>query len=127
MDDRCKSMFTYTDSIPITMQLLVNFPNSKIPIELVALTINLSHNARNAELLCKDGGLKKLFHRVLRYRDVLLMKVLRNVSQYTYDKTCDADNASSKARVRPGEGNKDRRRKDREGKMGDAGDRRRHR
>jgi hypothetical protein len=125
MDDRCKSMFTYTDSIPITMQLLVNFPNSKIPIELVALTINLSHNARNAELLCKDGGLKKLFHRVLRYRDVLLMKVLRNVSQYTYDKTCDADNASSKARVRPGEGNKDRRRKDREGKTGDAGDRRR--
>ena len=68
MDDRCKSMFTYTDSIPIIRQLLVNFPNAKIPIELVALTINLSHNARNAEMLCQDGGLKKLVHRVFRYR-----------------------------------------------------------
>jgi hypothetical protein len=68
MDDRCKSMFTYTDCIPIVMQLLVNFPNSKIPIELIALTINLSHNARNAEMLCNGNGLKELFERVIRCR-----------------------------------------------------------
>ena len=28
MDDRCKSMFTYTEAIPIVMQLIVNFPQA---------------------------------------------------------------------------------------------------
>ena len=60
MDDACKSMFTYTEAIPIIMQMLINFPNSKIPIELIALAINLSHNARNAEMMAKEGGLKKV-------------------------------------------------------------------
>eukprot|EP00944_MAST-04C_sp_MAST-4C-sp1_P000153 g153.t1 len=54
MDDACKSMFTYTEAIPIIMQMLINFPNSKIPIELIALAINLSHNARNAEMMAKE-------------------------------------------------------------------------
>lgn len=26
IDDRCKSMFTYTEAIPIVMQLVINFP-----------------------------------------------------------------------------------------------------
>ena len=95
MDDKCKSMFTYTEAIPIIMQLLINFPNNKIPIELIALAINLSHNARNAEMMAKEGGLKKLFQRVLKYRDVLLMKVLRNISRHTYDKACDSGESSN--------------------------------
>ena len=106
MDDACKSMFTYTEAIPIIMQMLINFPNSKIPIELIALAINLSHNARNAEMMAKEGGLKKLFHRVLRHRDVLLMKVLRNISQHTYDKACESgkNNNNSSGSGQRGEG-----------------------
>ena len=50
VDDRCKSMFTYTEAIPITMQLVIKFPQDRIARELGALAVNLSLNARNAEL-----------------------------------------------------------------------------
>ncbi|KAJ0402145.1 hypothetical protein P43SY_000460 [Pythium insidiosum] len=84
MDDRCKSMFTYTDAIPIVMQLVINFPQNTVAKELAALAVNLSHNARNAELMCGNRGLEALASRVVRTRDPLLMKVIRNISQWTY-------------------------------------------
>ncbi|CCI45460.1 unnamed protein product [Albugo candida] len=91
MDDRCKSMFTYTDAIPIVMQL-INFPQNIIAKELAALTVNLSLNARNAEWMCQRGGLEALVKRVIRTSDPLLVKVVRNISQWTYrsqeDTTC---------------------------------------
>jgi hypothetical protein len=52
--------------------------------ELAALAVNLSHNARNAELMCQNRGLEALTTRVFRTRDTLLMKVVRNLSLWTY-------------------------------------------
>uniref|UniRef100_K3X421 Kinesin-associated protein 3 n=1 Tax=Globisporangium ultimum (strain ATCC 200006 / CBS 805.95 / DAOM BR144) TaxID=431595 RepID=K3X421_GLOUD len=85
MDDRCKSMFTYTEAIPIVMQLVINFPQNMVAKELAALAVNLSHNGRNAELMCQNRGLEALVTRVLRTRDPLLMKVIRNVSLWSYN------------------------------------------
>lgn len=84
MDDRCKSMFTYTEAIPIVMQLVINFPQNMVAKELAALAVNLSHNGRNAELMCQNRGLEALVTRVLRTRDPLLMKVVRNISLWSY-------------------------------------------
>lgn len=84
MDDRCKSMFTYTEAIPIVMQLVINFPQNHVAKELAALAVNLSLNARNAELMCQNRGLEALTTRVFRTRDPLLMKVIRNISLWTY-------------------------------------------
>ncbi|KDO22362.1 hypothetical protein SPRG_11314 [Saprolegnia parasitica CBS 223.65] len=84
MDDRCKSMFTYTEAIPIVMQLVINFPQNIVAKELMALAVNLSINARNAEMMTQSKGLEALVQRVLRTRDVLLMKCIRNISQWSY-------------------------------------------
>ncbi|OQR91603.1 kinesin-associated protein [Achlya hypogyna] len=84
MDDRCKSMFTYTEAIPIVMQLVINFPQNIVAKELMALAVNLSINARNAEMMTQTKGLEALVQRVLRTRDVLLMKCIRNISQWSY-------------------------------------------
>ncbi|TMW57386.1 hypothetical protein Poli38472_003311 [Pythium oligandrum] len=84
MDDRCKSMFTYTEAIPIVMQLVINFPQNMVAKELAALAVNLSLNARNAEMMCQNRGLEALASRVFRTRDPLLMKVIRNISHWTY-------------------------------------------
>ncbi|POM70749.1 Kinesin-associated protein [Phytophthora palmivora] len=84
IDDRCKSMFTYTEAIPIVMQLVINFPQNMVAKELAALAVNLSHNARNAELMCQNRGLEALATRVFRTRDPLLMKVIRNISLWSY-------------------------------------------
>ncbi|KAH7476436.1 Kinesin-associated protein 3 [Phytophthora ramorum] len=95
IDDRCKSMFTYTEAIPIVMQLVINFPQNIVAKELAALAVNLSHNARNAELMCQNRGLEALATRVFRTRDPLLMKVIRNISLWSY--TLQEDLVSDKA------------------------------
>ena len=90
VDDRCKSMFTYTEAIPIVMQLVIKFPpNRKITRELAALAGNLSLNKHNAELMCANKGLAALVTRVERTRDALLMKVVRNLSSWTFNNQQD--------------------------------------
>jgi hypothetical protein len=76
-------MFTYTEAIPIVMQLIVNFPQSLVAKELAALAINLSVNARNADLMVQGVGLKMLMERIVKNRDAMLMKVVRNISLWT--------------------------------------------
>lgn len=85
VDDRCKSMFTYTEAIPIVMQLIVRFPEKKkLTRELAALAVNLSLNRNNAELMCANKGLQALLARVERTQDALLMKVVRNLALWTF-------------------------------------------
>ena len=76
VDDRCKSMFSYTEAIPILMQLVIHFPQPMVARELAALVINLTLNARNAELIIqKPEIVRALCRRVQKTRDVLLIKV----------------------------------------------------
>lgn len=41
-------MLTYTEAVPLVMQLVINFPQPHVARELAALAVNLSLNARNA-------------------------------------------------------------------------------
>ncbi|XP_071153872.1 kinesin-associated protein 3-like [Mytilus edulis] len=81
MDDKAKSMFTFTDCIPIAMKLLLESPE-KTDIELLSLCINLASNKRNAQIICEGQGLKMLMKRAFKFRDPLLMKMVRNISQH---------------------------------------------
>jgi len=82
MDDKCKSYFSYTDCIPLVMRLILECPTERVEIELIALTINLAANKRNAQLICEDGGLRLLMKRAIKFKDPLLMKMIRNISQH---------------------------------------------
>eukprot|EP00743_Colponemidia_sp_Colp-15_P004208 GILK01004540.1.p1 GENE.GILK01004540.1~~GILK01004540.1.p1 ORF type:complete len:755 (+),score=181.94 GILK01004540.1:116-2380(+) len=81
MDDRCKSMFSYTDAIPLVVQLVIHFPEQYVGKELIALAVNLSTFPRNAEMICEGDGFTLFVKRLVKTRDPLLCKVLRNISQ----------------------------------------------
>lgn len=82
MDDRCKSVFTYTDCIPILVRLMLECPEERAPLQVVALGINLAANKRNAQLICEGNRLRGLLKRAFHYKDPLLMKMIRNISQH---------------------------------------------
>lgn len=73
-------MFAMTDCIQMVMQMLLE--STEPELELVALCINLSANERNAQLICKRDGLKLLMKRAFKFKDALLMKMIRNLSEH---------------------------------------------
>jgi len=81
-DDKCKSMFMYTEAIPMLMSMIINHPEQHVEKTLIALGINLAANARNAEQMCAGDGLREMVTRLLRHRDPLLCKLIRNISQH---------------------------------------------
>uniref|UniRef100_A0A8I5USV1 Kinesin associated protein 3 n=1 Tax=Pongo abelii TaxID=9601 RepID=A0A8I5USV1_PONAB len=82
MDDRFKSMFAYTDCIPQLMKMLFECSDERIDLELISFCINLAANKRNVQLICEGNGLKMLMKRALKFKDPLLMKMIRNISQH---------------------------------------------
>lgn len=82
MDDKAKSMFTYTDCIPVVIRLILECPTDKVEIELIALAINLACNKRNAQIICEGNGLRLLMRKALKFSDPLLLKMIRNISQH---------------------------------------------
>lgn len=85
VDDRCKSMITYTDAIPMLMGLVLRFPQDLLAKELAALMINLSYHPRNIEIMLNNKGLNLLMDRFADKRDILLMKIIRNISLWTFN------------------------------------------
>ncbi|XP_066913808.1 kinesin-associated protein 3-like [Clytia hemisphaerica] len=82
MDDKYRSYFSYTDCIPLVMKMILENPTDRVEIELIALAINLAANRRNAQLICEGNGLRLLMRRAIKFKDPLLMKMLRNISQH---------------------------------------------
>jgi len=82
MDDKYKSYFSYTDCIPLVMKMILECTADRVEIELIALAINLAANKRNAQLICEGSGLRLLMRRALKFKDPLLMKMIRNISQH---------------------------------------------
>ena len=64
------------------MKLLLECQSDRVDIELIALCINLAVNKRNAQLICEGNGLRLLMRRALKFKDPLLMKMIRNISQH---------------------------------------------
>merc|ERR1711892_1568716 len=82
MDDKVKSMFTYTDSIPSLMKIILQCSDEHVDLEIMALAINLAANKRNAQLICEGNGLRLLMQRAFTYQDPLIIKMIRNISQH---------------------------------------------
>lgn len=84
VDDRCKAMIHYTDGINILMGMVINFPQDFLAKELAALMVNLSYNPKNIEQMIANKGLNLLMDRMAEKRDPLLMKIIRNISLWSY-------------------------------------------
>jgi hypothetical protein len=92
VEDRCKSMFTYTDGIPLFMGMIINFPSNLLTKELAGLAINVSLNSRNAEIMSTNRGLNHLMDRLCTTKDPLLMKIIRNLSQWSFQNQQNLEN-----------------------------------
>lgn len=82
LDDKVKSMFTYTECIPLATDMLILNLNQKADTDLIALCINLALNKRNAEMMTQNNRLHTLMSRAFKYQDSMLMKMIRNISHH---------------------------------------------
>ncbi|XP_037026202.1 kinesin-associated protein 3 isoform X4 [Bradysia coprophila] len=82
MDDKVKSMFTYTECVPLVTDMLILNLNPESDLELIALCINLALNKRNAQQMTENNRLHTLMTRAFKYQDSLLMKMIRNISHH---------------------------------------------
>ncbi|KAK9829765.1 hypothetical protein WJX72_007765 [[Myrmecia] bisecta] len=107
LEDRHKAIFTYTEVLPLVHDMLLEEDDLRSAPELIALAVNLTQTARNAEVLrvgqrlhelvnralqtedellfkvlCAGQRLHELVNRALQTEDELLFKVLRNISQH---------------------------------------------
>ena len=64
------------------MKMLLETKGELLPLELVALAVNLAANKRNAQLICEGSGLRLLMKRAFKFKDPLLLKMARNISQH---------------------------------------------
>ncbi|XP_037120611.1 kinesin-associated protein 3a [Syngnathus acus] len=83
MEDRFKSLFANTDCIPQLMKMIYDLGEQKMDFELISLCINLAANKANAQVMCEGNGLKMLMKRSVKLKDVLVMKMIRNISQHS--------------------------------------------
>ena len=67
------------------MGMVVNFPQPILAKELAAVMINLSHNAKNVEQMISNRGLNYLMDRLENNKDSLLLKIIQNISVWTYN------------------------------------------
>lgn len=82
LDDKVKSMFTYTEAVPLTIDMLLLNLSPKVDMDLIALCINLALNKRNATIMVENNRLHTIMSRAFKYQDSLLMKLMRNISQH---------------------------------------------
>lgn len=93
VDDFCKSLFNNEGAMDQIKGLIINFPGENLAKELGSLAINLTYNAKNVELLVANKGLNLLIDRLHDKRqDVLLIKIIRNISLWSFNsQTVSAD------------------------------------
>lgn len=77
-------MFTYTDCIPLIVDMLILNLSQKSDFDLVSLCINLALNKRNAQIMVENNRLHSLISRAFKYEDTLIMKLLRNISHHEH-------------------------------------------
>jgi hypothetical protein len=84
-DDRCKAMLVHAQAVPVLMGLVINFTQDFLPKELAALMVNISYNPACCEQMLNNRGLNLLMDRLADKRDPLLLKIVRNITQWTFN------------------------------------------
>lgn len=67
------------------MKWIIESQSEQIDLELIALAVNLALNAKCAVQMIeynKKKGLKYLIKRAFKFKDSLVMKMVRNISQH---------------------------------------------
>ncbi|CAF3976459.1 unnamed protein product [Rotaria magnacalcarata] len=85
MDDRTKGYFTYTKCNQNLMKLIIDCKEERTEPEVIALAINLALNPGCAEQLLEykhSKGLKLLMKRAYKYKDSLIIKMIKNISSH---------------------------------------------
>ena len=67
-EDKVKSMFAYTDCIPLVMKMILETTDDQVSLEVMALGVNLAANKRNAQLICEgiipDFQISQVFYTI---------------------------------------------------------------
>lgn len=82
LDDKVKAIFTFTDCVPLLTDMLLLNLNKKSDVDLIALGINLALNRKCATKMCENNRLRDLIERTFKYRDAMMMKMIRNISSH---------------------------------------------
>lgn len=82
LDDKVKGVFTYTDCVALLTDMLLLNLNKKSDIDLISLGINLALHKKCAQVMCENNRLRSLVERTFKYRDALMMKMVRNISSH---------------------------------------------
>ncbi|KAJ3286978.1 Kinesin-associated protein 3 [Rhizoclosmatium sp. JEL0117] len=85
IDDANRDLMTVDGVVPLVLKMVLEYKGEKVNTELMAVAINLATSRRNAEVMVDDSGLKFLVRRVLKTKDVLILKMLRNISMHEGD------------------------------------------
>ena len=88
LDDKVKVVFTSTDCVALLTDMLLLNLNKKSDIDLISLGINLALNRKCAQTMCENGRLRSLIERTFKYRDALMMKMVRNISSHENLRQC---------------------------------------
>jgi hypothetical protein len=86
-DEEARHIIVESGGVPMIMGLIINFPNPILAKELAALAINLTHCSKACEAMVSNKGLNHLMDRFdndYHERDQGLLKILRNLSYWTF-------------------------------------------
>lgn len=102
VDDKGKEILAFTDNaVSLLMDLVIQFPHEFIPKELAAVMINISYHPKVVELMLNNRGLNLLMDRYADHKkDVLLLKIIRNVSLWTFNQQQEAESPELTYRYR---------------------------
>lgn len=81
MEDKYKSMFSYTDAIGKMYDVLIRVQDLRQTPELIALAVNLTQNVRCAEMMCDGDRFDRMIRNAFAKCDELAFKVVRNLAQ----------------------------------------------
>lgn len=71
-----------TVAVPLVTQLIIQCPQQLVEQELLALAINMSGDPQNIDMMVAGDGLHHMIKRVFQTHDVLLIKLIRNISDF---------------------------------------------
>nr|XP_039269792.1 kinesin-associated protein 3-like isoform X2 [Styela clava] len=85
MDEQARSLFSDTKCIPTLIKFILECKDERADIELVSLGINIATDKKNTQVIseCINGrGIKVLLKRAFKFKDTLMMKMIRNMSEH---------------------------------------------
>ncbi|KAI9328528.1 kinesin-associated protein-domain-containing protein [Obelidium mucronatum] len=85
IDDQHRDLMAVENIIPQIIKMILEYRGERVNTELMAVAINMAASKRNSEILVDENGLKFLVKRALKTKDVLILKMLRNISMHDGD------------------------------------------